>query len=139
MNRKKIILTLLAGLAIIGVYLGVSMYNKPHINVAQSEPDIVLFSQTLLDDFQSNENNANTKYLEQIIQVAGKIEKLGTANGNGTITLTDKDSMGSVICHLSEEENKKMVSLRVGQEIMVKGICTGYLMDVILINCVLFN
>ena len=138
MNKKNILL-LLAALAILGGYLGIRMYNKPHVNVAESDPDLVLFSQTLLDDFESDEISANEKYLEQIIQVTGTIQKLGTANGNGTITLTSGTSMGSVICHLSEMENKKMVSLREGQEIMVKGICTGYLMDVILINCVLVN
>lgn len=138
MNKKNILI-LLAVLAILGGYLGIRMYNKPHVNVAESDPDLVLFSQTLLDDFESDEISANEKYLEQIIQVTGKIQKLGTANGNGTITLTNGTSMGSVICHLSEKENKKMVSLREGQEIMVKGICTGYLMDVILINCVLVN
>lgn len=138
MNKKNILL-LLAVLVILGGYLGIRMYNKPHVNVAESDPDLVLFSQTLLDDFESDEISANEKYLEQIIQVTGKIQKLGTANGNGTITLTNGTSMGSVICHLSEMENKKMVSLREGQEIMVKGICTGYLMDVILINCVLVN
>ncbi|MCB0371383.1 MAG: hypothetical protein KDD31_00060 [Muricauda sp.] len=136
---KKNILILLAVLTILGGYLGIRMYNKPHVNVAESDPDLVLFSQTLLDDFESDEISANEKYLEQIIQVTGKIQKLGTANGNGTITLTNGTSIGSVICHLSEKENKKMVSLREGQEIMVKGICTGYLMDVILINCVLVN
>ena len=136
---KKNILILLAVLTILGGYLGIRMYNKPHVNVAESDPDLVLFSQTLLDDFESDEISANEKYLEQIIQVTGKIQKLSTANGNGTITLTNGTSIGSVICHLSEKENKKMVSLREGQEIMVKGICTGYLMDVILINCVLVN
>ncbi|MDF0717687.1 hypothetical protein PY092_16100 [Muricauda sp. 334s03] len=137
--KNKIILVLVAVLIVLGGYIALRMYNKPHVNVAESDPDLVLFSQTLLEDFESDEISANTKYLEQIIQVTGKIQKLGTANGNGTITLNNGDSMGGIICHLSEKENKKMVSLREGQEIMVKGICTGYLMDVILINCVLVN
>ncbi|MCK0160518.1 OB-fold putative lipoprotein [Allomuricauda sp. F6463D] len=137
--KNKIILVLVAVLIVLGGYIALRMYNKPHVNVAESDPDLVLLSQTLLEDFESDEISANTKYLEQIIQVTGKIQKLGTANGNGTITLNNGDSMGSIICHLSGTENKKMVSLREGQEIMVKGICTGYLMDVILINCVLVN
>lgn len=139
MNKKKIIFILLAILLILGGYIAIRMYNKPHVNVAESDPDIVLLSNTLLDDFENDEISANEKYLEQIIQVTGKIQKLGTANGNGIITLTGENSLGSVICHLSEKENKKVVSLREGQEIIVKGICTGFLMDVILINCVLVN
>ncbi|MER3317552.1 MAG: hypothetical protein RIB79_04605 [Allomuricauda sp.] len=139
MNKKKIILILLAVLIILGGYLAISLYNKPHVDVAEADPDIVLFSNTLLDDFENDEISANAKYLEQIVQVTGKVQKLGTANGNGIITLTGENSLGSVICHLSEKENKKVVSLREGQEIIVKGICTGFLMDVILINCVLVN
>ena len=51
MNKKKTILGLLAVLTVLGGYLAIRMYNKPHVNVAESDPDVVLLSQTLLDDF----------------------------------------------------------------------------------------
>lgn len=118
----------------------ITMYNKPHINVAKTAPDISsITSQTLLNDFLSDENQANSKYLEQIIQVTGVISKLETAKGGGIVTLRDEDSFGSVMCHLSPEETEKMESLKKGQSVTVKGICTGYLMDVILVKCVIIN
>ena len=49
------------------------------------------------------------------------------------------DDFGSVLCHLSEEATKEMSVLIEGQTITVKGICTGYLMDVILIKSEIIN
>ena len=125
--------------ALVSAYLAVTIYNKPHINVSRATPKVSLIAKTLLDDFQLDENLANTKYLEQIIQVTGKISHLDIANGNGIVVLKDGNSFGSIMCHLSPEENEKLVTLKEGQSITIKGICTGYLMDVILIKCILIN
>ena len=140
MSRKKIIIILsIVLVTLAGAYIMLLVYNKPHIDVAKSSPKVSLVSKTLLDDFQNDENLANSKYLEQIIQVTGKISHLDIANGNGIVVLKDGNSFGSIMCHLSPEENERLVTLKEGQSITIKGICTGYLMDVILIKCILIN
>ena len=140
MNRKRNIVVLsILFIVLVGICLVEATYFKPHVNVAESTPDISLATPTLLNDFQNDENKANTAYLEKIIMVSGKILELTTADGNGVITLDGEGAFGSVICHLSPEENKKLVNLKEGQNISIKGICTGYLMDVILVKCVIIN
>ena len=133
MKRKKIILIVLLVMALLVACYLVNLYNKPHINVAETTPKIELMAKTLLDDFQNDENVANLNYLGQIIQVKGTI----TSIENGTVTLGNSDSFGSIICNLSLEESKHILDLKEGQNISIKGICTGYLMDVILINSVI--
>jgi hypothetical protein len=138
MHKKKIIIAILI-IGIIGVFVAYKMYNKPHVDVADSKSDITLTADKIINDFSSDESKANTIYLERIISVSGEIYELNVEKGKGIITLKTKDDFGSVLCHLSDEGTKKMSSLKVGQTISVKGICTGYLLDVILVKCEITN
>ena len=134
MSRKKIILAILI-LATIGAFVGYKMYNKPHINVLETSTDINITANKIIDDFSSDENTANTKYLDKIIEVKGLITSTKIDKEKGIVILHTNDDFGSVICHLSEEATKKMSSLKLGQTVTLKGICTGFLMDVILVKC----
>lgn len=138
MKTKKIIIIILI-LGIVGAFVAYKMYNKPHVDVADSKSDIVLTADAIMTDFSSNENEANTKYLEKIIEVSGVISNLKTEKGQGIIALKTNDDFGSVLCHLSVASTTKMNTLKEGQTINIKGICTGYLMDVILVKCELIN
>lgn len=133
MKLKKVIIGLLV-LAIVGAFVAYRMYNKPHIDVADASADITISANTILNEFSSDENAANKKYLEKIVAVKGEISEVKIEKENGIITLKTNDDFGSVICHLSDESTKKVVKLKEGETITIKGICTGYLMDVILIK-----
>mgnify|MGYP000285961114 FL=1 len=133
MKRKKILSAILI-LGIIGAFIAYKIYNKPHVNVANSKVDISLTANKILNDFSTDENDANAKYLEKIIEVKGEIVSLKTEKGLGIISLKTNDDFGTVLCHLSEESTRKMRNFKEGQTISVKGICTGYLMDVILVK-----
>lgn len=137
MNKKtKFIVIAVLILAFITVVLEVT-YNKPHTDVANSKADITLTAQTILNDFENNENNANAKYLEQIIEISGTISTLSMNDNKGIITLNNEGSIGSVMCHLTPEETLKFKNLHTGKPVIIKGICTGYLMDVVLVKCII--
>jgi DNA/RNA endonuclease YhcR with UshA esterase domain len=138
MKIKKIIsLVLIFG--IIGAVIAYKMYNKEHVNVAKTKSDISLSADQILNDFSSDESIANTKYLEKIIEVKGVISDIKIEKEKGIITLKTNDDFGSVLCHLSKESTQKISSLKEGQLIRIKGICTGFLMDVILVKCEIIN
>ncbi|WP_299672271.1 hypothetical protein [uncultured Polaribacter sp.] len=138
MKTKKIIIGILI-LGLLGVFVAYKMYHKPHVNVADESADITLTANTILEDFSSDETMANTKYLEKIIQVEGIVSEVKTANEKGIITLKTNDDFASVLCHLSTEATKKIHTVKVGQTLKLKGICTGFLMDVVLIKCEFIN
>ena len=138
MNIKKISIAILV-LGILGALVAYKMYNKPHVNVADETADITLTANTILNDFSSDESIANTKYLEKIIEVKGVISDIKIEKEKGIITLKTNDDFGSVLCHLSKESTQKISSLKEGQLIRIKGICTGFLMDVILVKCEIIN
>jgi len=110
-----------------------------HINVSESTADLSLESQVLVDNFSTDEALSNSKYLDQIIEVTGPVAKI-TQKDNKTIVSLGKGGLfGNVTCHFLPEESSKLTTLKKGQEITIKGICTGYLLDVILVKSVLIK
>jgi len=126
-------------LVALGLVVSIYLYNKPHVDVKDSEAAYVLTAQNLIDEYQTNEMDTNKKYSETVIQVKGTIFEISTLKGNSVITLKDEGLESSIICHMLPEENKRTLQFKKGDEINVKGICTGYLMDVIMVRCTLVD
>jgi DNA/RNA endonuclease YhcR with UshA esterase domain len=138
MNREKIIIVILI-FGILGAFVGYKIYNKPHIDVAEKLADISISANEILSEFAADETTANTKFLDKIVAVKGVILETRIEKEKGIITLKTNDDFGSILCHLSAKSTKKMDKLKVGEIVIVKGICTGYLMDVILVKSEITN
>lgn len=138
MTAKKIIFGILL-LFFFGAIIGYKIYNKPHVNVAQEKAAISSTASVLLEAFSTDETAANLKYLGKIIQVKGVISKIEIVNKKGSISLETEALFGSVLCTLTPEESLSIKELKIGQEILLKGICTGFLMDVVLVKCIIKN
>ena len=138
MKLKKIILGVLV-LAILGAFIAYKSYNKPHVNVANEKTDISVTADEILSNFSSEEAAANIKYLGKIVQVKGIVSMAEVANGKGIITLQTNDDFGSVLCHVTADELEYTKEIKGGQELVLKGICTGFLMDVILVKCIILK
>jgi len=133
---RKTIQTILAGIALVVVVVMIvayKMYNKPHRAVEDEEALVVTAAQ-LFGDFEKNESEANKKYLDRVVEVTGKISELSTNMDNKTIVLLETNNlMFGVYCTMSESS----VTAQVGSTATIKGICTGYLSDVVIINGIL--
>jgi len=138
MNREKIIIVILI-FGILGAFVGYKIYNKPHIDVAEKLADISISANEILSEFAADETTANTKFLDKIVAVKGVISETRIEKEKGIITLKTNDDFSSILCHLSAKSTKKMDKLKVGEIVIVKGICTGYLMDVILVKSEITN
>ena len=123
--------------AIIGLIASLYYYNKPHVNVEKSNAVYSLTAQNLIKESQENEKNTNEKYTERVIQIEGNIYEISTLRGNTVVTLKDSVSESSIICHMQAEDNKRVLSLKKGSRVTLKGVCTGYLLDVIMVRCIL--
>ena len=135
---KKITIYILI-IGLLAIFIGYKMYNKPHINVAKKSVDVNITANTLLADFSSDEIKANSKYLDKIIAVKGMVTNIEFNGEKAAISLQTEDDFGSVVCYLVKDDFKKSAEIKEGQEVVLKGICTGFLMDVILVKCVIMN
>ena len=98
------------------------------------EKGIQITAAALVKAYQENESNANTLYLDKTIEIKGEIvETKSDQAGNTTLTLKSDDAFASIFCTLK----KVHLSLKVGQTVTVKGICTGFLSDVVLIEAII--
>ncbi len=141
MNSKKIIIGVASLFVVLisGYFLFEATYNKPHLNIEASAPEIIIDAAALVNDFGLNEQDANEKYLDKIIQVKGSIGNIKYKNNKAIITLGDGGLMGNVVCHMSISGSQKSKDLTKGQNITIKGKCTGHLLDVILVESTLIK
>ena len=138
-KNKFTFISLFFIIVIIGLFFLLNQYNKPSVDVANLEADLVINVDEILMDFQKDEEKANLKYTNNIIEVHGEISEISTVDGNATITLKDNEFDANVICNVQPMENKEALQLKKGDQVSLKGICTGYLLDVILVKCVIEN
>jgi hypothetical protein len=117
--------------------IGYKIYNKPHVNVADKSADIAQTANILFTDFSTDETKANTTYLDKIIAVKGVVANIAEEGEKMVVTFQTSDDFGSVICYLTEKDSKNSAKIKEGQTLVLKGICTGFLMDVILVKCVI--
>lgn len=126
------------GLLTLGIilFIGYRMYNKPHVDVEKEKAELVIRADLLLEEFQKNEGEANMKYVDKILQLEGTISRISFENGNGFVTLKGQNDESGVLCQMMPEENKNILKFKVGSKVIVKGICTGHLIDVTMVRCV---
>ncbi len=117
-------------------YYGYRIYNKPHRQVASAPADYSLTASDLINAFEANEDAANTKYLDKLIEVNGVLNAVKKEDDGGlsVILATDND-MTSVICNFVDTPNAHLPPE--GSLVKIKGICSGYLGDAVLERCVL--
>jgi len=110
-------------------------YQKPRAGVASSRAAYTLSAEKLYQDFYENEALANNQYVGKVIEVTGTVADVQQA-GNTTVVLLEGSGTGGVSCNVN-----KILSnpIEKGKKQTIKGRCTGYLMDVNLVDAVLIE
>lgn len=132
MKQLKTISIIIAILTLIGAgYIWFFIWNKSETNVADSK-GIPVEAVGLFQSYVSNEQKANTNYLEKILEVSGEVNTVSTnAEGFLVVLLKTNDPMFGINCTMEQKD----VVIKEGETVTLKGICTGYLTDVVLIRC----
>ena len=124
-------------IGLLGVGFGIYMYNKPHKDIKKSTADIKIEANQLLTDFEENEAEANTTYLDKLIEVTGTVREVSKdEEGNVSVILESENPLAGVICQLDNLTAHNKTSFEPGEKVAFKGLCTGMLMDVVLVRCV---
>ena len=124
-------LILIAGL---GGAFAWQAYNAGPRDLLKAKADLAIEANQLLTHFQEDETKANSMYLDKIIVVEGLIASIEDSKSKN-ITLETEDMMSAVVCEMTNSFDTQ--SFSVGDRVKVKGQCTGFLSDVILVKCVI--
>ncbi len=128
---KKFLIALIV-LALIGAAFGYYLYNKPVESLEHKKADVMISADQLEKEYESDEKAANGKYLGKVVEVNGKIAEVTNEEGKNKVSLETSNPISAVICEL--EGNGKTDNLKAGDQVKMKGKCTGYLSDVILVQ-----
>ncbi len=137
-SARKIILfvILLTGLA--GIIAGIRFYNLRNKNLLKEKPDFTITAEELRKEFESDEIASTSKFVNKIVEVTGVVSSIDKGENNAlNVTLTTGSSLSSIICTFSG--NTDTSGLKAGQAVTLRGECSGFLMDVLLNNCVLIS
>ncbi|GAB3006202.1 hypothetical protein GCM10027051_01730 [Niabella terrae] len=136
MAKGKKILLLLLVVVLLGAGYGYFQYNRRPPDVKAAAPEINMDAGELAASFNRDEAAANKMYVDKILSVTGKIADITVdPTGQATVVLETGDPMASVICSFYDTEAGAAKDLAAGQQVTIKGICTGKLMDVVLNKC----
>jgi putative nucleic acid binding protein len=128
---------LLISIAAFAVYRYI---NRPVASTSGKDAQITVTPQKLLADFEKDENAANIKYLDKVIAVKGKINSIKTDNKNNISVILDTGNpMSGISCNLEKSQYRKSERLKTNDEVKIKGVCSGMLMDVVMVSCVIDN
>jgi hypothetical protein len=131
----KSVLALFAIIAVAVVLFGLYKYNLKPKDLQKVKPDFVITATDLLKAFESDENGASAKFVSKVVEVNGTIQSVKPGeNGALTISLNTGNDISSVLCTL--QGNAEPVNFKTGEQITIRGNCSGFLMDVLLNNCV---
>ena len=128
---KKILLILLA-LGVIGAGFGYYLYNKPVASLEKKKAEVEITADQLILAYETDEKTADSLYLGKVIAVSGTISEISNAEGKLKINLETSNPISMVICEM--EEGQDASSYAPGAAITIKGLCSGYLSDVIVVQ-----
>lgn len=139
MNKWLKILAIILILGVVVILVGYFYINKPHPDFAQLEASYTLEAEALFNDFAEAAQTASEKYNGKMLLVHGQlagIEK--TADRVIAVFVYKRGLFGDegIRCTLLPDFDRGINNLKPGDEIMIKGFCSGYNgTDVILEKC----
>ena len=117
-----IIIIVLAGAVTYGLYL----WNKPAKSAASEEVFATTDAASIYQEFYNNPEESAKKYLNKNLQINGMVESFSQdSTGSKCVLATGSMDMGVVSVTFLENN----ATLQVGQSIVIRGLCAGYLSD----------
>jgi hypothetical protein len=131
----KIALIAVSVIVLAGILFGLYMYNLKPKDLQKVKPDLIMTAVDLQKAFEDNEDAANSKYVNKVIEVTGIIESIKPGdNKTLSISLKTGSPLSSVNCTF--QSTPDISKIKVSEQIILRGECSGFLMDVLLNKCV---
>jgi hypothetical protein len=135
---KKYILPAILVIAGAGGLYAYKEYNRKPVDLTDVAPQQVTNVQAIVNMYDSSEASANEKYLGKTVEIKGIVSEVNNEQDTLlTVMLGDSNDMHRVSCLLDKAQLPNLKKCMPGKEITIKGICTGYLLDVELNRCVI--
>ena len=118
MNSKRIIIAVIAVVAIAVGFYGLSEYQRGHEEMAGQQAEFTVATDAILAEFKIDNAAANQKYLGKVIEVSGIVASVKSLDDGGTNVVLQEGAN----CSFQEE-----VTLAEGSRVNIKGECAGFM------------
>lgn len=113
---------------------------KGPLDIHHAPTETTINAGSLYEAFETNEVAANGKYAGKVVEVSGAISSISQDDrGHFVISLSADSPLGQITCNLAPKEPNPTTAIEIGQSVIIKGVCTGYLFDVVLDNAALLS
>ena len=134
--KQRIAIPAIIGIVLLASLYGYYKYNRPHQGVESNKAAYQISASQLYKDFASDEESANKKYLDKVISVKGHVISIQHSGYQNIIQLNGEGNSGGISCLFSNTNQNVESDIKENDEITVKGKCSGFLMDVNLVDCI---
>ena len=122
-NTKKILFVTAAAIIVVTAVTGYFMWNKPHKDVKAAD-SVKITAVDLYNIFITDSLKAKSSYTDKVVEVSGRIAQVSVNQQQQQVILIKTAVDGAYINCTMEE---KAVGLKAGDDITIKGICSGYI------------
>ncbi|MDX1938262.1 MAG: hypothetical protein SFU21_14165 [Flavihumibacter sp.] len=137
MKKWKVILLVCTALSAFGFFYGWQEFTRKHKSSRTLKTDYVIDATELYDAFNKDEAAATKQYTDKVLEVKGTIKEVSKFNGAKHILLNSSNDAGGILCQFEDDVSDRFETMEAGQPVRIKGICTGFLYDVVISRCVI--
>ena len=120
----------------IGVY---AIFNYKGVDTRKAKTEISITTNELFEDFDKEKEASFNQYIEKAVEVKGILYQVTFKGDKYSLLLRGKQIDALVLCEMQKDQAAIIKRLQVGDEVKVKGILKGFLMDAILLNCIVIE
>jgi hypothetical protein len=130
--KGKTLLVIAVCVALIVAFVVYTTFLKTAPSMKNLEAEFKLSAIELYTEFDADENAANTKYQNKVLEITGEVVEVSSEEGgNPTISLKT-EGFGVVKCTLeSVPSSQELERISIGGNLTIKGECIGMLLDVL--------
>ena len=134
-------------IAIVAVFIAMAFafyfykeYHRKPDDISGFQPSEKIKFSVIVNGYQNDETIANKQFLGKIIQVSGPVTDIIKQQDTIiNVFIGDLNSLHKVSCLLDKRNAGSIDKYSKGNDITIKGICTGFLLDVELNRCVIVD
>ncbi len=140
MKKWQIVLLAIffTGIAV-ALALYILVYNKPHTDYERANPEWVISAEELYYSFIHDEVAANNMYTGTVVLVDGQVADVEQVDDLVIVSFIFEEGFfggEGVRCTMLEGHHARALELLTGENVTIKGLCTGFTgSDVILEHC----
>jgi hypothetical protein len=125
-------------IALAGIGYALYLYNLKAKDLQTVKPDFVISAIDLQKAFETDEKGSSAKYINKILEVSGEIVSANPGEKMAlNISLRTGSDFSNINCTFPAGSDTTF--LKKGNQITLRGECSGFLMDVLLNNCAIIK